>query len=128
MTGAVTITAATVDPALLDLPWDLPLELWPEETIAALPKGISRHVVRLVHLSDYVVAIKETTAEMATREYEMLRALERLDVPCVRRVAAIDAAPPAQQRRRIGSTRRPRGCLTHRARPQSAERRRDPGT
>jgi len=89
MTGAVTITAATVDPALLDLPWDLPLELWPEETIAALPKGISRHVVRLVHLSDYVVAIKETTAEMATREYEMLRALERLDVPCVEPVAVI---------------------------------------
>ena len=36
MSGSLNITAATVDPALLDLPWQLPLEVWPEETIAAL--------------------------------------------------------------------------------------------
>ena len=46
------------------LPWT-PLEAWPSETIAALPKGISRHLVRFAHLSGHVVAIKETTAEMA---------------------------------------------------------------
>ena len=38
MSASLNITAATVDPALLDLPWNLPLEIWPEETIAALPK------------------------------------------------------------------------------------------
>ena len=42
--STLEITAATVDPALLDLPWDLPLEDWPTEILAALPRGISRHV------------------------------------------------------------------------------------
>lgn len=77
------------DPALLDLPWDLPLEAWPSENIAALPKGISRHLVRFAHLSGHVVAIKETTAEMAKGEYEMLRTLQRLEIPCVEPVAVI---------------------------------------
>ncbi|QNO38768.1 DUF4032 domain-containing protein [Protaetiibacter sp. SSC-01] len=77
------------DPALLDLPWNLPLEVWPEETIAALPKGISRHLVRFVHLEGFVVAIKETTVELARREYDMLRTLQRLDVPCVEPVAVV---------------------------------------
>ena len=51
ITGAVDSTperlpVSTVDPALLDLPWSIPLEQWTAEHIAALPKGISRHVVR----------------------------------------------------------------------------------
>jgi Domain of unknown function (DUF4032)/Lipopolysaccharide kinase (Kdo/WaaP) family len=89
MSGSLNITAATIDPALLDLPWSLPLESWPDETIAALPKGISRHIVRFVHLSGYVVAIKETSEELARREYEMLRTLAKLDIPCVESVAVI---------------------------------------
>jgi hypothetical protein len=89
MSGSLNITAATVDPALLDLPWKLPLETWPEESIAALPKGISRHVVRFVNLSGYVLAVKETSAELARKEYDMLRTLQRLDIPCVDPVAVI---------------------------------------
>lgn len=89
MSGSLNITAATVDPALLDLPWTLPLETWPDESIAALPKGISRHIVRFVNLSGYVVAIKETSAELARKEYDMLRTLQRLDIPCVDPVAVI---------------------------------------
>jgi tRNA A-37 threonylcarbamoyl transferase component Bud32 len=89
MSGSLNITAATVDPALLDLPWNSPLEVWPDENIAALPKGISRHLVRFVHLSGYVVAIKETSGELARKEYEMLRTLQRLDIPCVDPVAVI---------------------------------------
>jgi hypothetical protein len=89
LSGSLNITAAAVDPALLDLPWSLPLEVWPEETIAALPKGISRHLVRFVHLSGAVVAIKETSAELARKEYDMLRLLQRIDIPCVDPVAVI---------------------------------------
>ncbi|MGO2660565.1 DUF4032 domain-containing protein [Mycetocola reblochoni] len=89
MSATMNITAATVDPALLDLPWQLPLEDWPTETIALLPKGISRHLVRFANLSGYVVAIKETTDEMAIGEYEMLRTLQRMDIPCVDPVAVI---------------------------------------
>ncbi|MGO4534476.1 DUF4032 domain-containing protein [Leifsonia sp. 2MCAF36] len=89
MAGSVNITAATVDPALLDLPWNIPLEDWSNQHIALLPKGISRHLVRFANLSGYVIAIKETTAEMAQREYDMLRTLQRYDVPCVDPVAVI---------------------------------------
>ena len=87
--AALSITSAVPDPALLDLPWNLPLELWPEEYIAALPKGISRHLVRFVRLGEHVLAVKETTEEMASREYDLLRTLNRLDLPCVEPVAYI---------------------------------------
>ncbi|NEN04322.1 DUF4032 domain-containing protein [Diaminobutyricibacter tongyongensis] len=90
MSGSLNITAATVDPALLDLPWNLPLDEWSNEHIAVLPKGISRHLVRFANLSGYVIAIKETSAELAKREYEMLRTLQRLDIPCVDPVAVIN--------------------------------------
>lgn len=89
MAPSLSITAATVEPALLDLPWHLPLEDWPKETIAALPKGLSRHTVRFAHLGEHVIAIKETLLDLAKREYEMLRKLERLDVPCVEPFAII---------------------------------------
>ncbi|HEY9498543.1 MAG TPA: DUF4032 domain-containing protein, partial [Terrimesophilobacter sp.] len=89
MSGSLNITSSIVDPALLDLPWNLPLDVWPDDTIAALPKGISRHLVRFAHLSGYVIAIKETSSDLAKREYEMLRALQKLDIPCVEPVAVI---------------------------------------
>ena len=89
MAGSLNITSAIVDPALLDLPWNLPLDLWPDDNIAALPKGISRHLVRFAHLGGYVIAIKETSDEFAKREYDMLRTLQRLEIPCVEPVAVI---------------------------------------
>ncbi|MEY4322216.1 MAG: hypothetical protein RL167_944 [Actinomycetota bacterium] len=90
MTASLEITAATVEPALLDLPWHLPLEDWPTENIAALPKGLSRHTVRFAHLGDYVIAIKETLPELSKREYDMLKLLLKLDVPCVEPFAVIN--------------------------------------
>jgi hypothetical protein len=87
---SLDITAATVEPALLDLPWHLPLEEWPSENIAALPKGLSRHTVRFAHLGDHVIAIKETLPELARREYDLLKQLLKLDVPCVEPFAIIN--------------------------------------
>ncbi|MFW5473758.1 DUF4032 domain-containing protein [Knoellia sp. CPCC 206450] len=80
---ALEITTARPDPALLDLPWSLPLEEWPEDHLAALPRGISRHVVRFVKLSGRVLAVKEIKEDIARREYAMLRNLRRLDQPSV---------------------------------------------
>jgi hypothetical protein len=77
------ITAATPDPALLDLPWHLPLEEWPASYLAALPRGLSRHVVRFVRLSGRVLALKEIAERPAVREYGLLRVLQRLDLPVV---------------------------------------------
>ncbi|MGW9587886.1 DUF4032 domain-containing protein [Microbacterium sp. NPDC055455] len=89
MSEALSITASSVDPGLLTLPWSTPLGDWPSNHIVFLPKGISRHLVRFANLSGRVVAIKETTQAMAQREYDMLGNLARLDVPCVERVAVI---------------------------------------
>lgn len=83
------ITAATIDPALLDLPWEIPLEKWPTEVLAALPRGLSRHIVRFVNLSERVIAVKEIGEHVAYREYELLRNLLRLGAPCVTPTAVI---------------------------------------
>ncbi|QWW19312.1 DUF4032 domain-containing protein [Schaalia sp. 19OD2882] len=89
MSNALEITAATVDPALLDLPWEIPLEQWPSDILAALPRGLSRHVVRFVHLSDRVIAVKEIGEVVAHHEYALLRDLSRLEAPSVLPTAVI---------------------------------------
>ncbi|HET7761551.1 MAG TPA: DUF4032 domain-containing protein [Phycicoccus sp.] len=86
---ALELTAARADPALLDLPWRVPLEEWPEDLLAALPRGISRHVVRFVRLSGRVLAVKEIKEELARREYDMLRNLGRLHLPAVEPFAVV---------------------------------------
>ncbi|GHD79597.1 uncharacterized protein DUF4032 [Salinibacterium amurskyense] len=130
MTGSVNITAATADPALLDLPWSLPLELWPDDAIATLPKGISRHLVRFANLSGFVVAIKETSSELAKREYEMLRTLQKLDVPCVDPLAIVTnrTAADGEELKSVLVTRHLKFSLPYRAvysqslRPETARR------
>mgnify|MGYP002755739615 FL=1 len=89
MPQSMQITAATIDPALLDLPWELPLQEWPAEVLAALPRGLSRHIVRFVNLSERVIAVKEIGESVAYREYELLRNLLRLGAPCVTPTAVI---------------------------------------
>ncbi|WP_308467760.1 DUF4032 domain-containing protein [Rathayibacter soli] len=130
MAGSLNITAATVDPALLDLPWDVPLDAWPNDYIAILPKGISRHLVRFANLSGYVIAIKETTGEMARREYDMLRTLQRLDIPCVEPLAVItnrtdddgDALKPVLVTRHLKFSLPYRALYSQTLRPDTATR------
>ena len=43
---AMRIVANRPDPAILGLPWHLPLEEWPDDVVVPLPRGLSRHVVR----------------------------------------------------------------------------------
>lgn len=83
------ISAVRPDPALLDLPWSVPLADWPAERLAALPRGISRHVVRFARLSGGIVAVKEIKADLARNEYRLLRQLRRLDLPCVEPLAVV---------------------------------------
>lgn len=87
--GSLSITAATADPGLLELPWQIPLEQWPSDKLAPLPRGISRHVVRFAMMGEAVIAIKETGEHVARHEYHMLRKLRRLAAPCVEPVAVI---------------------------------------
>jgi hypothetical protein len=89
MTGSLQITAADPDPALLDLPWPLPLKSWPAHHLAALPRGISRHIVRFVKFPGSVLAIKEINDTLAHREYSLLRLLRRLGLPVVEPVGVV---------------------------------------
>ena len=86
---ALAFRATAVDPDLLSLPWDIPLEDWPEQLIVALPRGISRHTVRFVRLSGIVHAIKEIEESFAQREYDLLNELTDLNVPSVRAKAVV---------------------------------------
>ena len=124
------LTTATPDPALLDLPWSTPLEDWPAERLAALPRGISRHIVRFVRVSDRVLAIKEIKADLARREYAMLRNLERLDLPTVEPFGVVDGrqAPDGRPLDACLITRHLQYSLPYRAlysqalRPDTAQR------
>jgi hypothetical protein len=76
-------------PGLLALPWQLPLEDWPENLFVALPRGISRHVVRFVRVQGRVYALKEAPQHYVVREHRLLRDLNRLDIPAVEPVGVV---------------------------------------
>ena len=79
---ALRIVANRPDPALLTLPWSTPLEEWTEHVVP-LPRGLSRHVVRIVRVGGGTYAVKETVEDIAFREYRMLRDLHRIGLPAV---------------------------------------------
>jgi tRNA A-37 threonylcarbamoyl transferase component Bud32 len=80
---ALRIVANRPDPAVVTLPWATPLKKWGDEHVVPLPRGLSRHIVRIVRLRDQIYAVKETQEEMAMREYRLLRDLQRLGLPAV---------------------------------------------
>jgi len=130
MSASLSITASMGSAELLELPWDSPLEKWPKAAVAALPKGISRHIVRFVRLGPHIVAIKETTQALAVREYDMLRKLDRLDVPCVEPVAIVsgrtdhtgDPLPTALVTRHLRFSLPYRALYSQSLRPDTARR------
>src|ERR671910_3136349 len=79
---ALRIVASRPAPAIVTLPWHLPLDEWTEHVVP-LPRGLSRHVVRIVRLGENTYAVKETVEEIAFREYRMLRDLQRIGLPAV---------------------------------------------
>jgi len=80
--------------AISGLPWNQPLEQWPEDPALAEKRGISRHVVRLIRVTDEpdseIYAVKETVSEFANREYSALRELRRLQAPSVDPIAVVE--------------------------------------
>jgi hypothetical protein len=85
--------------AITGLPWDQPLEQWPEDPALAEKRGISRHVVRLIRVNDEpdaeIYAVKETVSEFANREYAALRELRRLQAPSVDPIAVVEGRKDA---------------------------------
>src|SRR3954454_8011585 len=81
--------SANPDARLITLPWGTPLADWPEERLVALPRGISRHVVRFVRVGSDIYAVKEVLEHLALHEYRLLRDLTRLDTPSVEAVGVV---------------------------------------
>lgn len=77
------IVAARPHPDLVRLPWSTPLEEWGDDVVVPLPRGLSRHVVRIVRQGGRVYAVKETVEDIAFREYRTLRDLHRMGLPAV---------------------------------------------
>ena len=73
----------------MSLPWETPLAEWPEDMLVALPRGISRHVVRFVRVGNEVYAMKEVLEHLAVHEYRLLRDLTRLDTPSVEAIGVV---------------------------------------
>ena len=127
---AFEVTAALTDTDLLFLPWATPLADWSEETTVALPKGISRHIVKFVRLHGIVYAIKETQQPIAEREYDLLQKLVRRGVPCVEPVGVItgrvsdsgEELPAALMTRHLEFSLPYRALFSSTLRPDTAER------
>jgi tRNA A-37 threonylcarbamoyl transferase component Bud32 len=86
---ALRIVATKPNPALVTLPWHVSLEEWGDDVVVALPRGLSRHVVRIVRLGHDIYAVKQTRQHMANREYRLLRDLRRLGLPTVEPVGVV---------------------------------------
>jgi hypothetical protein len=96
MTLQISATNPEHPALLLELPWHVPLEQWPDEYLVPLPRGISRHVVRYARAGSEVVAVKELAERPALREYELLRTLDRLAIPAVDPLAVVTGRTDAE--------------------------------
>jgi hypothetical protein len=79
--------------ALLDLPWEKPLEAWSPADVGfrEIPVGPSRHLVRFLVRNEVTYALKELPLTLAQREYDVLRHLESLGLPAVSAVGLAEA-------------------------------------
>ncbi len=83
------LLARTGHPDFLDFPWDRPLAEWDDPRLVDYARGVSRHVVRFVREDDRAYALKETSLELAEREYRMLSDLYGDRLPVVRPVGVV---------------------------------------
>ncbi len=70
-------------PEFLDLPWNEPLEEWTSERLIEVTAGIHRHVVRFVRYGGRLYALKEMPDPLVKHEYQLLRHLAEVNIPCV---------------------------------------------
>lgn len=83
--GLIGIHVRQGHPDFLDLPWHLPLARWRDvcPRIVDLERGVSRHEVLFVAYHEVVYALKEMPLRASEREYELLRELEKRELPAV---------------------------------------------
>jgi hypothetical protein len=85
----IQLVPRTAQVDFLDLPWHEPLETWESGRLVEVPRGIGRHVVRFVDYAGAFFALKELPAEIARREYRLLRGLGERGIPAVEAVGIV---------------------------------------
>lgn len=83
------LTGSLEEPELAFLSWSEPRPEWSDDLVVALPRGISRHIVRFVRINGVVYAVKEVEVHFAEREYELLFDLVRRGLPTVEPVGIV---------------------------------------
>ena len=86
---AFNLLARTGHPVFIDFPWDRPLSEWDDDRLVDYAKGVSRHVVRFVAAEGRAYALKETSLDLARREYRLLRWLAEEGLPAVEGVGVV---------------------------------------
>jgi hypothetical protein len=86
---AFNLVARTGHPVFIDFPWDRPLSEWDDDRLVDYAKGVSRHVVRFVAAEGRAYALKETSLDLARREYRLLRWLAEENLPAVEGVGVV---------------------------------------
>ncbi len=71
------------DPFLLERPWGLSLEDWPDTRMVEVARGNHRHVVRFIADGERIFALKELPGALAMREYRLLRRMAEEGLPVV---------------------------------------------
>lgn len=89
--SAVRLRIRAGHPDFLDLPWQEPLGAWDHSRLVPMAHGISRHVVRFVRYDERVYALKATTPQLASYEYQTLRDLHEEQLPVVEVVGVVHA-------------------------------------
>ena len=80
---ALTLRRSPGRPRLLELPWHLPLEQWPDDGFVQLPAGSHRHVVRFLQHEGEYYALKEMSTRLVQREFDNLDRLREDELPAV---------------------------------------------
>ena len=86
---ALRFITTRANPGLLTLPWHLSLDEWGDDVVVPLPRGLSRHIVRIVRVGDDVYAVKQTREHLTTHEYRLLRDLQKLGLPTVAPIGVV---------------------------------------
>jgi len=73
-------------PDFSSLPWGYSLNVWSEDIpqLEQIQHGISRHPVKFVNIEGTLFVLKEFSENHAQVEYDLLRQMHELGLPCVR--------------------------------------------
>lgn len=87
--GTPSLSIRTGNPDFLDLPWETTVDEWNGSRVVEMPVGVHRHPVTFVAYEEGIFVIKEMPWSLASREHEVLMALEEVSSKTVEPVGLV---------------------------------------